>query len=34
MNTGTLLLPEAYARQEKTVGVELILNCGQVTITE
>lgn len=34
MNMGTLLLLEAYIRQEKTISAELILNCDQVTITE
>lgn len=34
MNMGTLLLLEAYIRQERTIGAELILNCDQVTITE
>lgn len=34
MNMGTLLLLDAYIRQEKTIGPELIINCEQGTITE
>lgn len=34
MNMGTLLLLEAFIRQEKTIGAELIMSCDQFTITE
>ena len=31
---GTLLLTEAYYRQEKTISAELIYNCDQIEISE
>ncbi len=34
MNMGTLLLAEAFCRQEKTIGAELIFNCDQIEISE
>ena len=34
MNMGTLLLAEAYLRQEKTISAELIFNCDQIEISE
>ena len=34
MNVCTLLLNEAYFRQEKTVGSELIFSCDQIQISE
>ena len=34
MNMGTLLLAEAYVRQEKTISAELIFNCAQIEIAE
>lgn len=34
MNMGTLLLAEAYYRQEKTISAELIFNCDQIEISE
>jgi len=34
MNMGTLLLTEAYYRQEKTISAELIYNCDQIEISE
>lgn len=34
MNMGTLLLLEAFIRQEKTIGAELVMSCDQFTITE
>ncbi|MFA5905552.1 MAG: AAA family ATPase [Desulfobacula sp.] len=34
MNTATLLLTEAFNRQEKTIGAELIYNCDQIDISE
>jgi len=34
MNMGTLLLAEAFYRQEKTISAELIFNCDQIEISE
>ncbi|WP_299979817.1 AAA family ATPase [Desulfobacula sp.] len=34
MNMGTLLLAEAFYRQEKTISAELIYNCDQIEISE
>ncbi len=34
MNMGTLLLAEAYYRQERTINAELIYTCDQVKISE
>jgi general secretion pathway protein A len=34
MNMGTLLLAEAFIRQEKTISPELIFNCDQIKISE
>ena len=34
MNMGTLLLTEAFYRQEKTISSELIYNCDQIDISE
>ncbi len=34
MNAATLLLTEAFNRQEKTIGAELIYNCDQIDISE
>lgn len=34
MNMGTLLLAEAFFRQEKTINAELIFNCDQIEISE
>jgi general secretion pathway protein A len=34
MNMGTLLLAEAFYRQERTIGAELIYNCDQIKISE
>jgi len=34
MNMGTLLLAEAFYRQEKTISAELIFNCSQIEISE
>jgi general secretion pathway protein A len=34
MNMGTLLLTEAFDRQEKTISAELIYNCDQIKISE
>ncbi len=34
MNMGTLLITEAYYRQEKTISAELIYNCDQIEISE
>jgi len=34
MNMGTLLLSEAFYRQEKTISAELIFNCDQIEISE
>ncbi len=34
MNMGTLLLAEAFYRQEKTISSELIFNCDQIEISE
>ena len=34
MNMGTLLLTEAFYRQEKTISAELIYNCDQIEISE
>lgn len=34
MNMGTLLLAEAFYREEKTIGADLIFNCDQVEISE
>jgi hypothetical protein len=33
MNVATLLLDEAYHRQEKTVGSQLILSCDLLDIS-
>ncbi|MBU0973870.1 MAG: AAA family ATPase [Proteobacteria bacterium] len=34
MNMGTLLLAEAFYRQERTISAELIYNCDQIKISE
>ncbi len=34
MNMGTLLLAEAFYRQEKTISAELIFNCDQIEVSE
>ena len=34
MNMGTMLLAEAYYRQERTISAELIHTCDQILITE
>lgn len=34
MNMGTLLLTEAFLRQEKTISAELIFSCDQIEISE
>ena len=34
MNMGTLILAEAFYRQEKTISAELIYNCDQIEISE
>jgi hypothetical protein len=34
MNMGTLLMAEAFYRQEKTIDAELIYNCDQLKISE
>ncbi len=34
MNMGTLLLAEAFFRQERTISAELIFNCNQIKISE
>jgi general secretion pathway protein A len=34
MNMGTLLMAEAYYRQEKTIDAELIYHCDQIDISE
>ena len=34
MNMGTLLLAEAFYRQEKTISAELIYTCDQIKISE
>lgn len=34
MNMGTILLAEAFYRQEKTIGAELVFNCDQIEISE
>ena len=34
MNMGTLLLAEAFYREEKTIGADLIFNCDQIEISE
>ncbi|MCP4575337.1 MAG: AAA family ATPase [Deltaproteobacteria bacterium] len=34
MNMGTLLMAEAFYRQEKTINSELIFNCDQIEISE
>jgi len=34
MNMGTILLTEAFYRQEKTISAELIYNCDQIEISE
>lgn len=34
MNMGTLLLAEAFYREEKTIGADLIFNCDQIEIAE
>ena len=33
MNMGTMLMAEAFYRQEKTIGAELIYNCDQIEIS-
>jgi general secretion pathway protein A len=34
MNMGTLLMAEAFYREEKTIGSDLIFNCDQIEISE
>jgi general secretion pathway protein A len=34
MNMGTLVMTEAFYRQEKTISSELIFNCDQIEISE
>lgn len=34
MNMGTLLIAEAFYREEKTIGSDLIFNCDQIEISE
>ncbi len=34
MNMGTLLLAEAFHREEKTIGADLVFNCDQIEISE
>lgn len=34
MNMGTILMAEAFYRQEKTISSELIFNCDQIEISE
>ncbi len=34
MNMGTLLLAEAFCREEKTIGADLIFSCDQIEISE
>jgi hypothetical protein len=33
MNMGTMLMAEAFYRQEKTIDAELIYNCDQIEIS-